>query len=118
MTEIITLCVRLAIAIMCGIILPVVRHWIEMQTMNAKYERIRQAAETAVYAAEQMLRKADPDGTQRYNFAVSAIIMASEKVGIKLTEKEIESIIEAAVKELNIMQYGRIKIPQEGGADE
>ena len=104
--EIITLGTRLAIAVVCCIVAPVVKHWIETQTQNEKFERVKQAAETAVYAAEQLMQKADPTGKERYNFAVSAILAASDKAGIKLTDDEIKSIIEAAVQELNIVKHG------------
>lgn len=104
--EILTLLTRLAIAVVCWVVAPVVKHWIETQTENEKIERIKQAAETAAYAAEQLMCQADPTGTKRYNFVVSAVLAASEKVGIKLSEDEIKTIIEAAVQELNIVKHG------------
>lgn len=112
-TEIITLCIRLAIAVMCGIIAPLVKRWLEAKAENAKMDRIKQAAETAVYAAEQMLKSADPDGTQRYDFAVRAIVAASHKIGITLTPDEIKMIIEAAVQEINIYKGGGIELGTE-----
>ena len=46
LTEIITLGIRLAIAIICGVIVPVIKQWIETKTNNEKMNSIRKAAES------------------------------------------------------------------------
>ena len=104
--RIIELLVRLAILIMAGIIVPAFKRWLDTKAENEKFERIRQVAETAVYAAEQLMHNVDPDGTERYNFVVSAILATKDKIGINLTDDEIKTIIEAAVQELNVLKYG------------
>ena len=52
--EIITLILRLVIVIVSCVIAPTVKHWLETATDNAKMESIREAAWSAVYAAEQL----------------------------------------------------------------
>ena len=103
--EIITLIIRLAIAVMTGICIPAFRHWLKAKTENEKYEQIRQTAETAVYAAEQLLKKTDPDGEERRKYAHRLIAMAAMRLGVALTDNEIDSMIQAAVRELNFFTH-------------
>ena len=106
--EIATLIIRLAIAIMTGICIPAFRHWLKAKTENEKYEQIRQTAETAVYAAEQLMRKTDPDGEERRKYAHRLISMTATRLGVALTDNEIDSLIQAAVKELNFFTHEEI----------
>lgn len=107
--ELAELIIRVVVLVMAGIIIPALKKWIETKTQNEKINQIKDAARTAVYAAEQIyntVEKADPDGVERRNLVRSAINRAAYKVGIALSEKEIEQIMEAAVKELNIISHG------------
>ena len=106
--EIITLIIRLAIAIMTGICIPAFRAWLKAKTENEKYEQIRQTAETAVYAAEQLMRKTDPDGEERRKYAHKLIAATAMRLGVALTDKEIDSMVQAAVKELNFFTHEEI----------
>ena len=106
--EIITLVIRLAIAVMTGICIPAFRHWLKAKTENEKYEQIRQTAETAVYAAEQLMRKTDPTGEDRRKYAHKLISMTAMRLGVALTDDEIDSMIQAAVKELNFFTHEEI----------
>ena len=103
--EIITLIVRLAIAIMTGICIPLFRSWLKTKIENEKLDQLRKAAETAVYAAEQLMRKTDPDGEERRKYAHSAVSRVAIKLGLALTDKEIDELIQAAVKELNFYTH-------------
>ena len=53
--EIITLIIRLAIAIMTGICIPAFKHWLDTKTENEKFAQIRQTADGghAFYNAAQ-----------------------------------------------------------------
>lgn len=105
-TEIISLLIRLAIAVVVGILAPACKKFINTKTENEQRERIRQVAETAVYAAEQIhkyVEKDDPDGTKRWGFAHDAIERAAYKMGIALSNKEIDTYIQAAVLEVNLI---------------
>ena len=106
--EIITLIIRLAIAIMTGICIPAFKHWLDVKAENEKFAQIRQTAETAVYAAEQLLKKTDPDGEERRKYAHRLIAMAAMRLGVALTDNEIDSMIQAAVKELNFFTHEEI----------
>lgn len=106
--EIITLIIRLAIAIMTGICIPAFKHWLDVKAENEKFAQIRQTAETAVYAAEQLMRKTDPTGEERRKYAHQLIAATAMRLGIALTDKEIDSMIQAAVKELNFFTHEEI----------
>ncbi len=102
--EILTLIIRLAIAVMTGFCVPAFKSWLETKTENEKLEQLRAAVETAVYAAEQMygaVDKADPDGDLRYTFAYNTINRVAMRLGFALSSDEIKELIEAAVQELN-----------------
>ena len=106
--EIITLIIRLAIAVMTGICIPAFKHWLDVKAENEKFAQIRQTAETAVYAAEQLMRKTDPTGEERRKYAHRLISMTANRLGVALTDGEIDSLIQAAVKELNFFTHEEI----------
>ena len=106
--EIITLIIRLAIAVMTGICIPAFKRWLDVKAENEKLQQIRQTAETAVYAAEQLLKKTDPDGEERRKYAHKLIAATAMRLGIALTDNEIDSMIQAAVKELNFFTHEEI----------
>ena len=73
--------------------------------MKAKYSEIKRAEiegfiDKAVKTAEQILKLYDPDGTKRKAFVLEQV----NKKGFKITEDELNIIIESAVKDLNIIQ--------------
>lgn len=106
--EIITLIIRVAIAVMTGICIPAFKHWLDVKAENEKFAQIRQTAETAVYAAEQLLKKTDPDGEERRKYAHKLIAATAMRLGIALTDNEIDSMIQAAVRELNFFTHEEI----------
>lgn len=106
--EIITLIIRLAIAVMTGICIPAFKHWLDVKAENEKLQQIRQTAETAVYAAEQLMKKTDPTGEERRKYAHRLISMTANRLGVALTDGEIDSMIQAAVKELNFFTHEEI----------
>ena len=113
--EIITLILRLAIVVMGGFIVPAFRKWIQTKTENENMNRLKMAAETAVYAAEQMHKateKVEEYRELRRKFAYDAISRAAHKIGIVLTEKEIDTLMEAAVQELNLVKHGGLVLPE------
>jgi len=60
---------------------------------------LEKAIKNAVWAAEQLLKKEDPDGEKRKAFVKEFIL---DK--FKIDEKELEILIEAYVKQLNLIQ--------------
>ena len=118
--EIITLLLRLAIVVITCVIAPTVKHWLETSTENAKMESIREAAWSAVYAAEQLyntMEHADPSGEIRRKYAARAVSIAAARAGIALTDSDIDSIIQAAVQELNLVKHGGL-LPKLEGVNE
>lgn len=107
--ELAELVIRAVVLVLAGIIIPAVKEWVDTKTENAKMEQVREAARIAVYAAEQLYntaKKADPDGSERRKLVRTAINRAAIKVGIALSNEEIDHMMEAAVKELNIIAHG------------
>ena len=118
--EIITLILRLVIVIVSCVIAPTVKHWLETATDNAKMESIREAAWSAVYAAEQLyntMEHADPSGEIRRKYAARAVSIAAARAGIALTDSDIDNIIQAAVQELNLVKHGGL-LPKLEGVNE
>ena len=118
--EIITLLLRLAIVVITCVIAPTVKHWLETSTENAKMESIREAAWSAVYAAEQLyntMEHADPSGEIRRKYAARAVSMAAARAGITLTDSDIDNIVQAAVQELNLVKHGGL-LPKLEGVNE
>ena len=118
--EIITLLLRLAIVVITCVIAPTVKHWLETSTENAKMESIREAAWSAVYAAEQLyntMERTDPSGEIRRKYAARAVSIAAARAGIALTDSDIDNIIQAAVQELNLVKHGGL-LPKLEGVNE
>ena len=118
--EIITLLLRLAIVVITCVIAPTVKHWLETSTENAKMESVREAAWSAVYAAEQLyntMEHADPSGEIRRKYAARAVSMAAARAGIALTDSDIDNIVQAAVQELNLVKHGGL-LPKLEGVNE
>lgn len=106
--EIITLLLRLAIVVICGVVAPAFKAWVEAKAKTEAEARIKETARTAVYAAEQIYntaKKADPDGNLRRQFVKKAIMRAAYETKTALTEREISEIMEAAVQELNFATH-------------
>ena len=119
--EIITLLLRLAIVVITCVIAPTVKHWLETSTENAKMESVREAAWSAVYAAEQLyntMEHADPSGEIRRKYAARAVSMAAARAGIALTDSDIDNIVQAAVQELNLVKHGGLLPKLEGDLNE
>ena len=119
--EIITLLLRLAIVVITCVIAPTVKHWMETSTENAKMESIREAAWSAVYAAEQLyntMERADPSGEIRRKYAARAVSIAAARAGIALTDSDIDNIVQAAVQELNLVKHGGLLPKLEGEMNE
>lgn len=118
--EIITLLLRLAIVVITCVIAPTVKHWLETSTENAKMESVREAAWSAVYAAEQLyntMERADPSGEIRRKYAARAVSIAAARAGIALTDSDIDNIVQAAVQELNLVKHGGL-LPKLEGVNE
>lgn len=102
--ELATVIIRAVTLVVVGVIIPAIRRWLNTKTENAKMERVKAWARTAVAAAEQMYRKYDdPHGTKRKKYAAEAILSMGIKCGIHLTKEEAETLIEAAVQEINLL---------------
>ena len=83
-------------AIITGVLIP----YIKTKTTREQRENIYTIVFHAVKAAEQLLKKKDQTGEKRKE---SVINYLSNK-GVKLTIEDLDVLIEAAVRELNIIQ--------------
>ena len=79
------------------------------------WHQLADIAETVVAAAEQLYHATDPDGEVRRKYAHHLIAVAAGRLGLALTDKEIDSMLQAAVQELNLMKYGYIAEAKEDG---
>jgi hypothetical protein len=77
---------------------------LEAQIGKTNYEKYAKMIKDIVYAVEQL----HPEllGADKYKYAIYAI---NEKLGNILTEKEMNTLIEAAVAEINLLSKGTIK---------
>ena len=99
-TEIFVALIGFLGAIITGVLIPYIR----TKTTATQRENIYTIVFNAVKAAEQILKKEDPTGEKRKQYVINYL---SSK-GINLTIEDLNILIEAAVKELNIIQE---KIP-------
>lgn len=102
--EILTLIIRLGILFVSGFLAPALKAWLESKAEDARIERLKGYARQAVEAAEQIHKKAqkdDPDGEKRRKFAREALNRMGYKMGLALSQDEIDALIEAAVWQLN-----------------
>ena len=105
--EIFVLIFRLILIVLVSVLIPAARTWLNIKTDSEKMNRIKDWANTAVWAAEQLHNKVehnDPDGTLRRKYAYEAINQMALKLGVVLTSSEIDALIECAVHELNLFR--------------
>ena len=76
------------------LLLPKIYKWI-------KQHNLEKAIKDAVWAAEQLFKKNDPTGEKRKAFVQEYILER-----FKISEDELNILIEAFVKELNLIQEG------------
>ena len=103
--DIITAITRIIVIVITAIIIPTLKAWIDDKVKDSKYDQIRRYAYIAVSAAEQIqktMEQKDPDGEMRKYYAQQAIAVMSGKIGLSLTEKEINALIESAVFEMHL----------------
>lgn len=105
--EIITAISRIVVIIFTGVLFPLLKEWISTRTENSKWSQLKEYAVTAVWAAEQIYNKAekaDPDGKLRKNYAMQAIAIMADRLGLTLTEAEIKTLVESAVTDINYIK--------------
>ena len=95
-TEIFVALIGFLGAIITGVLIP----YIKTKTTREQRESIYTIVFHAVKAAEQLLKKNDPTGEKRKEYVINYL---SNK-GVKLTIEDLDVLIEAAVRELNIIQ--------------
>ena len=107
-TEIVTIALRLVVAVLIAVVIPALKAWMKSKIENEKLGQIQEWARSAVYAAEQVYKQyktIDPDGEKRKHYARVAIMTVSSRLGLELTDKEINTLIEAAVNEVNAFRH-------------
>lgn len=91
--EIVTLVERLIVVLVVAVLAPAVKKW-----LNAK--QIDRAVEKGVNTAQQLYWS--ESGAQRKSIAIGIAKGLLEKAGIKISEAQLDALIEAAVQELHI----------------
>lgn len=92
--QVILLIMEFLIRLFVLLLLPKIYKWI-------KQHNLEKAIKDAVWAAEQLFKKNDPTGEKRKAFVQEHILER-----FKISEEELNILIEAFVKELNIIQEG------------
>ena len=92
------------IALLGTITTVLIAPWIRAKYSAEKRAEVMDYVEAGVLAAEQIFKVTDPTGKLRKQFVLKFL---NDK-GFKISEDEINILIEAAVKELNLIQNGLI----------
>ena len=92
--QVILLIMEFLIRLFVLLLLPKIYKWI-------KQHNLEKAIKDAVWAAEQLFKKNDPTGEKRKAFVQEYILER-----FKISEDELNILIEAFVKELNLIQEG------------
>jgi len=92
--QVILLIAEFLIRLFVLLLLPKIYKWI-------KQYNLEKAIKDAVWGAEQLFKKNDPTGEKRKAFVQEYILER-----FKISEEELNILIEAFVKELNLIQEG------------
>ena len=92
--QVILLLMEFLIRLFILLLLPKIYKWINQHNLE-------KAIKDAVWAAEQLFKKNDPTGEKRKAFVQEHILER-----FKISEEELNILIEAFVKELNLIQEG------------
>ena len=98
--QILELLVRIVVLVMVGFVLPALKRWLNTKVENEQMNKVRTWVKYAVYAAEQMYNRArqiDSDGGMRKKYVYNFVMRICADRGIKITEDELNALIEAAV---------------------
>lgn len=107
---IVKLLIEIVLIAMSAYVLPALREWLVEKAEISKKNKIKDWANVAVNAAEQVyntVKKLDPTGTKRKEYAVEFLYGMCLKAGIRITKDEATVIIESAVKDANLFWHGR-----------
>lgn len=100
-TDVIVALIGLLGAVLTVVIVPLVRS----KTTEKQRENIYTIIKSAVWAAEQILKREDPTGEVRKQYVIDYLLGK----GVKLDLADLDVMIEAAVKELNLAQAEFVK---------
>lgn len=117
--EIVELILRAVVLFMAGFVIPAFREWLKTRTENEQMEKVRTWVYSAVYAAEQIYNHAkqmDPGGDLRKKYVHNTVMRICANSGIKISEDELDTLIEAAVSTLNSIHAA--ETPAEGGPED
>ena len=102
--ELMKLTVQIVTLVITAFIVPALMSWLNEKAEDAQLDRVKGWALKAVKAAEQVYKdyeKSDPDGVKRRSYARRALKRVCTRCKICLTDEDIETLIEAAVHEIN-----------------
>lgn len=102
--ELIKLIVQIITLVITAFIAPALMSWLNQKAEDAQLDRVKGWALRAVKAAEQVYKdyaRSDPDGVKRRSYARRVLKRACDRCKMCLTDEDIETLIEAAVKEIN-----------------
>jgi membrane protein required for beta-lactamase induction len=91
-----------------------VSQWMKARFKPAQLQAVAGLAQQAVRAAEQFgVDFDDIKGAEKFEFAKQAIMDGAAKVGVKLTDQELMSFIQAALADVrNEFAWTRASVPE------
>ncbi|GEM_PF-1659936 len=83
-------------AIITGVVVPYIR----TKTTKEQRDNLYNIIKIAVQAADQLLKLTDPTGENRKQYVLNYL----NNIGLKVNSEDLETMIESAVNELNLLQ--------------
>lgn len=108
-TDIIVTSAMGILTILAGIVVQEVKKYLLKKGGKKAVEIAEILAINAVKATEQVADKLDIHGDEKFDYAKNAVTKGLDQYNIHLTQSQLESFIEAAVKQMNDSWKGESK---------
>lgn len=112
------LLVQFATLIIVAYLAPAAKDWLAQKSEDFRESRVKEWAYKAVLSAEQVYKDyatKDPNGTKRKKHAREILRRINKRVGLCLTDDDIDALIEAAVQEFKVANGALAFLEEEAG---
>lgn len=93
-----------------GILLPVLRSYVQSHFTAVKLQHVGDLAHTAVLAAEQLGNDTSASSAAKLNFASELLVSTAKRLGLKLTTDEVLGFVHAALRDMKVADYAIQKV--------
>lgn len=92
----------LAVLVVAGLgyLTTLARSWVKAHTSPQNFATIASLASQAVVASEELARGTDIPNDVKFSVAADALTASAKRLGIKLSEDEVQSFLNAAVAQV------------------